>query len=145
MDKRLYVLRFPKDRIDQPIICNLVRNYDLEFNILKAEIFLQQDGLMVLELSGHKKNLQRGLKYLKDLHVQVEPVAGTVRRDDEKCFQCGACTGFCAVGALRLARPSMEVPFDPEKCTGCGLCVQVCPVRAMSVAFDTEARAALPA
>jgi NAD-dependent dihydropyrimidine dehydrogenase PreA subunit len=39
----------------------------------------------------------------------------------------------------------MEVPFDPEKCTGCGLCVQVCPVRAMSVAFDTEARAALPA
>ena len=62
--------------------------------------------------------------------------AGKIRRDESKCFQCGACTGICPVGALAVHRPDMAVVFSPEKCTGCGLCVVGCPVRAMEVSFD---------
>ncbi|MDP2105748.1 MAG: 4Fe-4S binding protein, partial [Desulfobulbaceae bacterium] len=68
----------------------------------------------------------------------VESLATVVNRDEEKCFQCGACTGLCPTGALAVKRPEMSVPFDPEKCTGCGLCVTVCPVRAMSVSLDPQ-------
>ncbi len=136
MYKRIYILRFPKEKIDQPIIYKLVKKFDIEFNILKADIFLQQDGLMVLELSGHKKNIQNGLKYIKDLGVIVESQATSIRRDDDKCYQCGVCTGICPTEALYLKRPEMEVLFDPEKCTACGLCVQVCPVRAMEICLD---------
>ena len=136
MYNRMYLLRFLKETIDQPIICNLVRKYDIEFNIIKAEIFLQQDGLMVLELAGHKKNVQNGLNYLKDQGVVVESLTTVVHRDDEKCFQCGACTGLCPTGSLSIKRPEMAVIFDPEKCTGCGICVQVCPVRAMDISID---------
>ena len=71
--------------------------------------------------------------YLKDVGVQVEKVAAGIRRDDEKCFECGACTGICPTGALNISRPEMAVLFDPDKCSGCGLCVNVCPVRAMAV------------
>lgn len=138
MYNRMYLLRFQKESIDQPIIYNLVKHYDIEFNILKADIFLQQDGLMVLELSGHKKNVQAGISYLKKQGVSVESLATVVNRDEEKCFQCGACTGLCPTGALAVKRPEMSVPFDPEKCTGCGLCVTVCPVRAMSVSLDPQ-------
>ncbi len=138
MYNRMYLLRFPKETIDQPIICNLVKHYDIEFNILKADIFLQQDGVMVLELSGHKKNVQAGINYLKKLGVKVETLATVVSRDEESCFQCGACTGICAPGALAIKRPEMAVLFDPEKCSGCGLCVTVCPVRAMSISLDPE-------
>lgn len=138
MYNRTYLLRFPKENIDQPIICNLVKHYDIEFNILKADIFLQQDGLMVLEISGHKKNVQSGLSYLKKQGVTVESLATVVNRDDDKCFQCGACTGLCPTGALAVQRPEMSVPFDPEKCTGCGLCVTVCPVRAMTISLDPQ-------
>lgn len=138
MYKRIYILRFPKETIDQPIIYKLVKKFDVEINILKADIFLQQDGLMVLELVGHKKNVDGGLKFIKSLGVTVESQANTIRRDDEKCFQCGACTGICPAGALAIKRPEMAVLFDPELCTACGLCVQVCPVRAMEICLDRD-------
>jgi len=61
--KRIYVLRFPKSIVDQPIVCELVRKFDISFNILKATVLPLQAGLMVLELHGHKKNIDNGLKY----------------------------------------------------------------------------------
>ncbi len=141
MYTRVHLLRFPKETIDQPIICNLVKNHDLEFNILKADIFLQQEGLMVIELIGHKKNITAGLKYLKSLDVSVETLATVINRDDEKCFQCGACTGICPTGALSIDRKDMAVLFTPDKCTGCGLCVHICPVRAMEISIGRTIRA----
>ncbi len=136
MYTRIYVLKFPKDVTDQPIICNLVKQFDVDFNILKADILLQQEGILVLQLKGHKENVNNGLAYLKDQGVVVENLATSMHRDDDKCYQCGACTGVCPTGALSVTRPEMAIPFDPEKCTACGLCVPVCPVRAMQVSLD---------
>ena len=116
-----------------------MKEYDIEFNILKADILLQREGVMILELKGSSKNnVKAGLDYLRSLGVQVERLAARIHRDDEKCFQCGACTGICPAGALFIRRPSMEVVFDPQKCTGCSLCVPVCPVRAMEVSLAEE-------
>ncbi len=136
MNTRIYVLKFPKEVIDQPLISNLVRKYDLEFNILKATILLQQEGVMVLEFIGHKANVKKGIAYLNEMGVTVQSMAGNIRRDDEKCYQCGACTGICPTGALSLHRPDMAVLFDEQKCTACGLCVSVCPARAMAVSLN---------
>ena len=136
MYTRIYILRFPKDIVDQPIISQLVKQFDIEFNILKATILPQHEGLMILELRGHKENIKKGLTYLKGLDVKAESIATSIHRDDEKCFQCGACTGICPTGALSLQRPEMAVIFTPEKCSGCGLCVTVCPVKAMEVSLD---------
>lgn len=138
MNTRIYVLRFPKEVIDQPIICNLVKKFDIEFNILKATILMQQEGVMILEFSGHKANVKKGIKYLEDMGVTVQSLAGRIRRDDEKCYQCGACTGICPTGALHIVRPEMAVAFDPDKCTACGLCVAVCPARAMEVSLNGD-------
>lgn len=137
MYTRMYFLRFPKETCDQPIIYRLVRGYDVELNILKADILPLREGIMIIELKGMRENVKESLSYLKDLGVKVERLSGKIRRDDEKCFQCGSCTGICPVGALSIKRPEMAVLFDPEKCTGCGLCVTVCPVRAMTVSLDT--------
>ncbi len=136
MNNHIYVLRFPKGIIDQPIIYKLVKQYDVVFNILKASILPHEEGLMVLELRGHKDNVKNGLAYIKDLGVKVESLTGSIRRDDERCYQCGVCTGICPTGALYIRRADMAVLFDPEKCSGCGLCVTICPVRAMEVSLD---------
>lgn len=136
MYTRIYFLRFPKETCDKPIIYSLVTQYAVEFNILKADILPQREGIMILELKGNRENVRESLDYLKDLGVKVERLAGKIRRDDTKCFQCGACTGLCPVDALYILRPEMAVIFDPERCTGCGLCVTGCPVRAMEVSFD---------
>jgi len=136
MNTRIYVLRFPKEITDQPITCHLVRQFDVEFNILKATILPQHEGVMVLELRGLQPNIRKGLAYLKEQGVAVERLATGLRRDEEKCLQCGACTGICPTGALSIHRPDMAVLFNPEICSGCGLCVTICPVRAMEVSLD---------
>ena len=129
-------LRFPKTIVDQPIAVNLVRKFDLSFNILKATIYPRKEGFMVLELSGHRNNFKRGVRYLKSLGIKVERIGQDIKRDEDKCFHCGACTAVCPTGALYIKRPEMEVIFDQDRCSACEWCVLACPARAMEVRFD---------
>jgi NAD-dependent dihydropyrimidine dehydrogenase PreA subunit len=138
MTTKIYVLHFPKETSDKPLISALVRQYDIDFNILKATILQGNDGLMVLEVTGHKENVKDALASLKAHGVKIETISTIIRRDEDQCFHCGACTGVCPVSALYLQRPEMFVLFDTEKCTGCGLCVAVCPVHAMTVGINED-------
>lgn len=51
------------------------------------------------------------------------------RIDAERCTACGACSDFCAYGAL--ARVRATVLFFPDLCHACGGCARVCPVGAI--------------
>jgi ferredoxin len=136
MYSKMLSLRFPKKIVNEPIAVNLVKKFDLSFNILKATIYPRKEGFMVLQLSGHRKNFQRGVRYLKGLGIKVESIGQDIKRDEEKCFQCGACTAVCPTGALYINRPKMEVIFNTDKCSACELCVSACPARAMEVRFN---------
>ncbi len=136
MYSRMLVLRFSKDIVDKPIISNLVRDYNLTFNILKAQIFPRKEGMLVMELSGNRRDFDKGIHYLEKSGVDIEPVAQGIRRDEDRCYQCGSCTAVCPTGALHIKRPQMEVFFESERCSACELCVKTCPVRAMIVTFD---------
>jgi L-aspartate semialdehyde sulfurtransferase ferredoxin len=46
------VIHYTAENVEQPLICQLVKEYDLVFNILKARIFPRREGVIVLELSG---------------------------------------------------------------------------------------------
>ncbi|MFB0533330.1 MAG: NIL domain-containing protein, partial [Desulfatiglandales bacterium] len=54
VSKRI-VLHFPRRLVDRPIIYRLVRDYNLQFNILRASVTPEEEGLMVLELSGDQE------------------------------------------------------------------------------------------
>jgi len=138
MYSKVLSLRFPKEIVEQPIAVNLVRKFDLTFNILKATISPKKEGLMVIELRGHQKNFKRGIRYLRSLGIKVESIAQDIKRNDQRCIQCGSCTAVCPTGALYVKRPEMTVPFDSSKCSGCEMCVMVCPVHAISVRFNKD-------
>ena len=89
--------------------------------------------MIVVELSGSKENFDKGIRFLKEKGLTVEPVSKNVSQNNDKCVHCGACTAFCPTDALYLERQSMKVLFDAEKCNGCELCVLACPPRAMEV------------
>ncbi len=133
MYSKILILRFPKDIVHKPLVCSLVRDFDLTFNILNATVFPRQEGLMVLELYGNKKNFRQGVNYLKDHGVSVQNAEQEVKRDEKKCTHCGACTAVCPTGALYIIRPEMTVQFDQKKCSVCELCVPACPTRVMKV------------
>ncbi len=136
MSSRKIVLNFPKTKIDQPIVYKLIKEYDLAFNILKASITPDSEGIMVLEVTGEAKNIDRGINYLKDQGVKVEPLSKDIKVNWDKCVQCGACVSICPTGALYIKDSrTMEVDFDSEKCIACELCIRPCPPRAIEVHF----------
>ena len=133
MYSKILILRFPQSEVQKPIVCNLARNYDLIFNILNATVLPRKEGVMVLELSGSRKNFNDGVQYLKNQGVVVQNASQEVKRDNEKCNHCGACTAVCPTGALSIKRPEMIVNFDQSRCSICELCVPACPPRAMKI------------
>ncbi|KAF0134722.1 MAG: NIL domain-containing protein [Candidatus Saganbacteria bacterium] len=134
MTSRKIVINFPKEKINQPLVYKLIKEFNLVFNILKASITPDQEGHMVLELSG--ENTEKGIKYLKEQGLSIEPLSKDIKVNWEKCVQCGACVSICPTGSLYIKdRKTMKVEFDPEKCIACELCIRPCPPRAIEVHY----------
>jgi len=130
---KLLILHFPGQELEKPVVCNLTKHYDLTFNIHKATILPRKEGIMVIELTGTKKNFKNGVQYLKDQGVIVKNASQEVTRDEDKCIHCGACTAVCPTDALSIKRPEMLVIFDKKKCSVCELCIRNCLTRAMKI------------
>jgi ferredoxin len=133
MYSKILILRFPKTEVEKPIVCYLVKDYDLTFNILNASVLPRKEGIMVLELTGTRKNFQEGVKYLRARGVHVQNASQEIKRVKKRCTHCGACTAVCPTGALSIQRPEMSVDFIQKKCSVCELCVPACPTRAMEI------------
>ncbi len=133
MYEKMLILKFPRTNVQEPIVCNLAKNFDLTFTILNAAISPRKEGQMVLQLSGSPHNFDEGVRYLRGRGIIVSNAGEEIRRNDEKCVHCGSCTAVCPTGALSIERPEMLVVFDQEKCSICKLCVSVCPPHAMEL------------
>ena len=134
VSKRI-VLRFPKRLVDRPIVYRLVKDYDLEFNILKASVTPEEEGLLVLELKGEQKEYDKGIKFLIKTGVRIQSLSRDFTRNEERCTHCGACITICPSGAFELDPQTRRINFINEKCIACGLCIKACPPRAMEVHF----------
>jgi ferredoxin len=134
VSKRI-VLHFPKRLVDRPIVSRLIKNYDLDFNILKASVTPDKEGLLILELSGKQKDYDKGIRYLSETGVRIQSLSQNVVRNEERCTHCGACITICPTDAFELETPTRQVHFHDEKCLACGLCIKACPPRAMELHF----------
>jgi len=132
---RRIVLHFPRRMVDRPIVYRLVKDYNLEFNILKAFFTPEEEGLMVLEINGEQKDYDKGIKYLTKSGVRIQSLSQDVIRNEERCTHCGACITICPTGAFELESLTRRVKFDNEKCSACGLCIKACPPRSMELYF----------
>ncbi len=134
ISKRI-VLRFPRRMVDRPIVSKLVREYNLDFNILKASVTPDEEGLLVMELTGRRDDYDRGILYLTEAGVHIQDLSQDVTRNEDRCTSCGACITICPAGAFELDIVTRKVSFDNEKCLACELCIKACPPRAMELHF----------
>ena len=129
------VLHFPRSLVDQPIMCRLAREFNIDFNILKASVTPKEEGLLVVELISDAKDYKQGVKYLQETGVDLQPLSQDVIRNESRCTHCGACITLCPTGAFSLEPETRLVLFDHNKCVVCELCVKACPPRAMELYF----------
>ncbi len=135
MLKKRIVLTFPSSLVSQPITYHLVKDYDLKFNIMRGLVTPDEEGRLVLELSGNKNSLNEGVEYLKNQGINVESLAHDIKWHENKCTHCTACIPACPTQAMSVNRDTMEVSFDKEKCIACELCISICPFKALVITF----------
>ncbi|MHC4870352.1 MAG: NIL domain-containing protein [Planctomycetota bacterium] len=136
MAKVAVVFTFPKEFVEQPLAYRLIKEYDLMINILHAHVRPNEEGKLILDISGEDKSIERGIKLVESTGVRVEPLSSYVSWDEERCSHCTACAGQCPTNALSVDRDSMLVSFDPDICIACGICQNICPMSAMSINLD---------
>ncbi len=73
--ERRYRIHFPLDRLSAPIVTQLVRDYDLSPNLLRADVDAKNGGWLVLGLSGDDTRLQTALDWLKSQGLEVSEEA----------------------------------------------------------------------
>ena len=125
------MLLFPPKIVKKPIVYRIVKDFDLEFNILRAEITSELEGKMLLEIKGPKEKLEACKAYLEQEGVQLKEAAKGIILDKDLCVDCGVCVSLCLGKALYSKEGSYEVDFDKHKCILCGLCLNCCPVNAI--------------
>ncbi len=135
MAKRRLVLTFPPKLVEEPITYRLIKDYDLVVNILRAKISPEEEGRLMIELSGEKGALKRGMDYLNGLNVNIQPLARDIRWLEEKCTHCTVCVSICPTEAIVVDRNSMKISFNKDKCIVCGACIPACPYKAIEILF----------
>jgi len=133
MAKRKLVLHFPPDLINEPLTYRLVKDFDLAINILSARVEPQEEGRLVVGVEGESAQIERGISYLKELGVRIQPLVQDIRWNPDRCTHCTMCVPLCPAQAFVLDRTTMEVTLDRDSCIACGLCARVCPYRAIDL------------
>jgi len=123
-------LNFSPSIVNKTVISDLIKNFDVTFNILKADI-TPKGGKMLIEISGSEA--EEGIKYMEKEGIQLNPIKKVVKKDEEKCMDCGECISLCPVNAIKM-EDDWTVELDNQKCIGCGFCTTSCPTKAIKIA-----------
>lgn len=126
---------FPNKIVTKPITYHLIKDYDLEINILHADVALNKTGNLVADIDGDEENIKAGLKFLQDQEVTYKLFTKTIIWQEDSCIHCGACTAVCPTGALQMDKKDWTLTFDRDKCVVCEICVETCPLNVMSVSI----------
>ena len=72
-----YYLSYPRVLIREPILYQLVKKFDLVFNIRGASVS-EEMGLVAVEFEGTRDQIERALVWLRASGVTVEPIEKNV-------------------------------------------------------------------
>lgn len=73
MAKMRVYLTFPPERITEPIIHQLGKDFNIVTSIRRADVTLSH-GWVTLEMEGREEDLERGVAWLRDKGVKVDPI-----------------------------------------------------------------------
>ncbi len=132
MKKRVN-LTFPKRTISIPVTYRLARDFNVAASIIRAQVAPNQEGKMVLEISGDIDQLEAAVEWMRSQDIQVALDSREIMIDENLCVDCGLCTGVCPTGALSLQPETFRLTFGRSRCVVCEQCIPACPFDAISI------------
>ena len=110
------VLGFSEDIVEEPITYQLISDFGVKVNILRASIDPGKRGKMCIEISGKKRQIEQGIDYLKQVGVEVASLAKEIQHLTDVCASCrrSTCIPHCPTGALSVDGQSGKFPLMPK-------------------------------
>lgn len=71
MQTRKVRLDYPLERVQEPVVTYLVREFDVAPNVLAADIDAHRGGWLVLELQGDTAQIDSALDWVKNQGISV--------------------------------------------------------------------------
>jgi hypothetical protein len=75
MARRRVKLIFGKELVTEPVIYELGKRFEIVTNIRRADV-TRDEGWVLLEMTGEPDVLDRGIAYLQERGVRVDPAEG---------------------------------------------------------------------
>ncbi len=77
MTKLRVKFTFPPERVTEPVIYSLGKQFNIVTNIRRANV-TRDRGWVVLELEGSEDDIQRGIDWVTGRGVRVDPISGDI-------------------------------------------------------------------
>jgi ferredoxin len=130
-----YVLGYDSGTVSEPILWKLIKDFNVQVNILKASVSPGLEGSLLVELHAEQSDIDKALAWLESIGVSCVSVAKRLTWNEDRCVDCGGCTGVCFSQALTMDRETWKLQVDKDKCTACGNCVKACPFGCYALDF----------
>jgi ferredoxin len=135
-ETKKFFLFFPKCETEKPIVYHLVKDFNLIINIFRAKVTPEEEGYLVLDMTGKPQDIAAGVNFIKTLNAQVSETRIGLRWEESKCTHCGSCLTHCPTKALHLTdSATRQIAFEEKKCIECLSCVKSCPFAACTSVF----------
>ena len=74
MEKRRVKFTFVEELIKEPVIWRLGRDFEIVTNIRRADV-TDDRGWVILELDGDRDEIERGLEWVAEQGVRIDPIS----------------------------------------------------------------------
>ena len=126
-----YIIKFPSDVVDSPILAETILTTGVLINILRAKMDYDE-GTIVISVLGDEKQQKSVVDALVKKGVDISRLEKNITNDTDRCVDCGACIALCPTGAISFDK-DWTISVEGEKCIRCGVCVEACPLRSLSI------------
>jgi len=134
--KAKYVLTYGAEAVSEPLLWKLVKDYDVKVNILRASISPGQEGNLLVEFDVEDADrMAKAVAWVESTGVACVSVSKRLSWDEERCVDCGSCSGVCFSGAITMDRSAWKLAVDRDACVACGSCVKACPFGCYALDF----------
>ncbi len=70
-------LIYPEEKVKEPILCMVCKNFEVVVNIRTAKVS-KDTGILTVELDGEAEEIERAVKFIEDQGITVQPIEGQI-------------------------------------------------------------------